>query len=381
MRAALLVLFGVHFVFNMTRPLLSLYASSLGAGALEIGLVASAYALLPLVLAMRLGRLADAMGEKLPGVMGAAGVVVGMSLPFLFPSMEALYLSQIIIGVSHTLCLIALQSVVGHASTDGARDRNFGMLAMAASLGGLVGPVVGGYVSEYWSYRSAFLVASLVGVVPVAFATLLPSLPRRSRSRPVTTEPGGSLGLLKIPALRYAVAISALVVFTRDIFIIYFPLLAKQAGVAESTIGWIIAVQGLAIVVVRLFLGRLTLALGRERVLLASILIAGVAFTLVPFVSQIALLGLLSVLMGLGLGCGQPISIATTYGASPKNKTGEALGLRLAVSRLSQFIAPLLLGAIAAWIGLLSVFYISGACLVGGAFVLRRGDDYIGNAR
>jgi MFS family permease len=105
-----------------------------------------------------------------------------------------------------------------------------------------------------------------------------------------------------------------------------------------------------------------------------SILTAGFAFLLIPFTWHTWLLGVLSICMGIGLGCGQPLSMTTAYYASPKARTGEVLGLRLASNRLSQLLAPLAFGLVGQAAGLIFVFYISGAFLIGGAF-LTRGKD------
>jgi MFS family permease len=176
---------------------------------------------------------------------------------------------------------------------------------------------------------------------------------------------------LKIPDLRKALASSALVLYSRDIFVAYFPLLALQYGLSASATGWIITVQGIAMMTIRIFLYRLTRTVGRNQVLLISILMAGLSFILVPLTEQTVVLVLISALMGAGLGCGQPLSMTTTYNASPRDRTGEVLGLRLATNRLSQTIAPLFFGLVGSWAGLVSVFYVSGAFLLGGAMATR----------
>lgn len=64
--------------------------------------------------------------------------------------------------------------------------------------------------------------------------------------------------------------------------------------------------------------------------------------------------------------------MTTTYNASPKDRTGEVLGLRLAINRLSQLIAPMMFGLLGTWAGVVSVFYVSGAFLIGGAFLTKQ---------
>jgi MFS family permease len=179
-----------------------------------------------------------------------------------------------------------------------------------------------------------------------------------------------SLGLLKLPELRRALIASALALYSRDIFVAYFPLYADSVGISASGIGWILSIQGMMMVAVRFFLTRLTDGFGRDRVLAGSIVIAGLSFLFMPFTHNAVLLGVLGALMGAGLGCGQPLSMATTYNASPKSKTGEALGLRLMVNRLSQLIAPMFFGVIGASLGLISVFVASGVFLLAGTLAI-----------
>jgi MFS family permease len=371
LRTIVLIAFGFHTMVNMTRPLTTLFATGLGAGTFEIGMLTATYAFFPLILAIHAGRFADRMGDRLPVLLGTIGTMAGSLIPFLFPSMASLYISQILIGISHVLVQISLQNVLGNSATKETRDHFFSMFSMVVATGSFVGPIIGGYVAEHLSYSHAFFTAFFVGLLPAALTILIPVI--KVQKEKSSQDVSSSFSLLKIPILRKALASSALVLYSRDIFVAYFPLFASQSGISASSIGWIIAIQGLAMMVVRFFLNRLTLSLGRDRVLLISITTAGLAFLFVPLASIMAgnlyVYGLLSALMGLGLGCGQPLSMTTTYNASPKTRTGEVLGLRLASNRLSQMVAPLFFGMVGSWAGLLSVFYVSGAFLIGGALL------------
>lgn len=239
---------------------------------------------------------------------------------------------------------------------------------MVVSISQFVGPIIGGYLAEYTSYSFAFFVSAIIGVVPIIIAFGVPILTVEKENTPIKKE-GNIFTLLKIPLLRKALISSALVLYSRDIFVAYFPLYASSLHISESSIGWIIGIQGLAMVPVRFFLARLSMLIGRERLLLISILVAGISFFCIPFTSSVILLKLLAALMGAGLGFGQPLSMTTMYNSSPKSKTGEVLGLRLATNRISQLSAPILFGIIGSSAGLLSVFIVSGVFLVGGAFV------------
>lgn len=336
---------------------------------MEVGMLASIYAFLPLLLAVTAGKFADRAGDRLPVFIGMLGCIAGMAMPYWFKSLLSLYFSQVIVGISHIIVNLALQNALGHASSQENRDHYFGIFSMVVALAGFVGPIIGGYVSEHFSYSIVFLLAGIICFGPIVLSPFLPA--GKSKPQNIETAGASSLGLLKLPQLRAALLSSALVLYSRDIFVAYFPLYAQNIHLSDSVIGWIVAIQGLAMVPVRLYLSRLAEWMGRQRLLLSSILLAGGSFLLVPLFEQVYALVLLSALMGFGLGCGQPLSMTTIYNVSPRNRTGEVLGLRLATNRLSQLIAPLFFGLLGNWIGLVAVFYVSGAFLIGGAYLTR----------
>ena len=77
-------------------------------------------------------------------------------------------------------------------------------------------------------------------------------------------------------------------------------------------------------------------------------------------------------LLGLGLGVGAPISMALIYEASPPDRIGEVLGLRLSLINAMQTVVPLTAGAIGAALGVGPVFWTLAALMVIGAWAARR---------
>ncbi|WP_240419493.1 MFS transporter [Paenibacillus periandrae] len=364
-RTVLVLVLGFQIILNMTRPVVTLFAVEMGAGIFEIGVLTASFAVFPLFLAVYAGRIADRAGDKLPIIAGLIGLTAGVALPYCFPTMWALYLSQVTVGSSQIFLAISLQNLLGNASPQEKRDHYFGMFTTTVSLGGVIGPIAGGYLAEHFDYPSVFLTSIFMGLVPIALAF---SIPFAKRWKRVKRQPVGStFHLLKMPLLRKALLSSVLVTYSRDIFIAYFPLFGNQLDVSDSTIGLVIAFQGLTMVAVRYFLGKLTEVFNRNHILLVSIIVAGISFLLIPAADSEWKLIVLSAFMGAGLGCGQPLSMTTIYNHSPISRTGEVLGLRIAANRLSQLIAPLFFGLIGSWTGVVSVFYISGAFLVGGS--------------
>ena len=82
-------------------------------------------------------------------------------------------------------------------------------------------------------------------------------------------------------------------------------------------------------------------------------------------------IGLVSFLMGLGLGGTRPISMMLMFAHSPPGRTGEAMGLRLTAENLTRLVAPFLFGVIASAAGLAAVFWLNALMLGAGAMFMR----------
>jgi predicted MFS family arabinose efflux permease len=109
--------------------------------------------------------------------------------------------------------------------------------------------------------------------------------------------------------------------------------------------------------------------MGEVGVLTASLFVAGITYLLVPLVSHAALLALMSFLLGVGLGCAQPLTIILTYNHAPPGRSGEALGMRLTVNKLTQIAVPLIFGAMGSAFGLIPVFWANGVFLLAGGVI------------
>ena len=154
-----------------------------------------------------------------------------------------------------------------------------------------------------------------------------------------------------------------------ELFTFYFPVYGRSVGLSASAIGMVMASYAVAAFIVRLGMHRAAKRLGEVGVLTASLFIAGATYFLVPLVSQAPLLALVAFLLGIGLGCAQPLTILLTYNHAPAGRSGEALGMRLTVNKLTQIAVPIVFGGLGSAFGLIPVFWANGAFLLAGGFV------------
>lgn len=364
-----------HVVVQALRPLTTLYAAEAGANPLEVGVIAAAFGFSPLLLAVPAGRLADRRGPRLPVVWGSVGLALATALSGLLPAakgkatLAVLVVAQGLSGIAQLYVIVALQAATAAIGEPRERDHHFGLFSFWVSLGGFVGPLIGGVLADRVGLRSTFLLFGLAGLAPAALGRGLAALALRGAAP--DRGPMSAWRLLRLPGMPAAMSASMLVLFANDQLATYFPLYAADAGLTAGTIGFALALRSAAAMVVRLLLDPAIRRFGRPAVLAASLLSAGLPIAAVPLTRDAFALTALLALTGFGLGVGQPLGMAAVSLAVPPAERGMALGLRLAGNRLSQVLSPLFFGALGASLGLAPVFWASSAILAVGTLSAR----------
>lgn len=359
--------------FMSSRVLMSLYAIQLGASPAAIGVLIALYGLGPLLLSVQAGRICDRFGTYWPTVIGSGGLAVGFLIPWLFPGLEVLYASALVIGAALVFINIAVQNLVASLGEADARTRNVSLQSLAVSLGALLGPLLVGLSIDHRGHVPTFLYLTLIVAASCAGWVACRRVIPHSGRAPRAARTGGVRDLLGQPSLRRIIIMSGLVIAGVDLYNFYMPIYGHSIELSATMIGVILGAHAAANLVVRSFLPLLVRRWGEEPVMTASMVLAGVTFLLFPFVHQVAFLLLLSFTLGLVLGVGQPLSLVMTYNRAPAGRTGEALGLRFMVVNLTHMIIPIAAGTIGAAFGVITVFFANSVLMLGGGYAHYRG--------
>ena len=351
------------------KILVSLSALAAGASPFEVGVLAAMFAVFPLALAVYAGKASDRIGVKRPIVAGAAVIGMGIALPLAVPGIAGLLLASALIGLGHIFFHVSIHNLVGAYGEGEARTRNFATFALGASVAAFIGPALGGISIDLWGFRAAHAILAVIAVLPALLLALIPGIipARAPHSKP--ERGGGSLELLRDRGLVRTLVMSGVTLTGIELFTFYFPVYGRAVGLSASAIGIVMSCYAVAAFIVRMGMPRATRSLGEVGVLTASLFVAGATYLMVPFVSEAPLLGLMAFLLGIGLGCAQPLTIILTYNHAPPGRSGEALGMRLTVNKLTQIAVPLAFGALGSAFGLLPVFFANGAFLLAGGII------------
>jgi predicted MFS family arabinose efflux permease len=362
-----------HSAFNGSRMLVSLYAIHLHASPFTVGSLMSFYALVPMLFAVTAGRLIDRSGARWPMFGASLSVALGALLPFVWPRLETLYAASTLIGTGFMVFHVAVNQVVGALGRAEDRASNFSWLALGFSVSGSLGPLLTGFAIDSIGHAATFLLLFLFPLPPLAVLWLnRPALPQ-ARERKADAGERRVMDLLRSRELRRVFIASGLLSMGWDLYTFVIPIYASRIGLSASTIGVIMGTFAIATFAVRLVMPLLVRRVKPWHTITAALLIAAGTYSLFPFFSSVPLLMALSFVLGIGLGCSQPMVMALLYNTSPPGRQGEAVGVRTTVLNASHTVLPLVFGALGAALGMGPVFWsMAGLLAAGGYFINRR---------
>lgn len=366
-------------LFNMTafrgsKVLVSLFALDLGSGQIMLGVIVALYSLCPILLALYAGRLSDRLGVRWPLTLGSLGIALSLALPGVLPSLPALYVSALLLGASYVFYSVSVQNLIGMLSTPETSTRNFSNLSLVIASGGFAGPLLAGFAIDALGYAAAYLCLAVTPVISAAlmFGARQRLAALRGGKSKNSEEAGYAVGLLSNVPLRRTLITSGIILTAIDLFQFYMPVYGHAIGLSASTIGMVLAMFAAASFIVRIIMPRLVDRFGDEPVLTASIFIAAATYLLFPLVESGVLLAVIAFLLGMGTGCGQPLTLMMIYARAPEGRSGEAMGLRMTINNLTHLTVPLLFGAIGTAFGVAPVFLANAAMLAASGTLSRR---------
>jgi len=364
--------FLTHVGFAGSRLAVPLYAVDQGASPFIVGTVVALYAALPAMLAVPAGRMIDRLGYKTPPLFGTSAVFTALMLPFLWQSMPVLYFTACLLGVGFMALQLATQTLAGAIAAPDERARNFSWLSIGFASANLTGPLLTGFLIDRIGYAYTFASIAL----PLVPAIVISSLAKRwipptaqKKSEPIS---GGFFDLLKIRDLRNTLIASGIVSSAWDVYQFFMPIYGRFVGLSATVIGTIMSAFAISIILLRVVLPWAVRRSSEARLLTYAMFVACFAFALFPFFKNPFALAAVSFLLGIGCGCGQPLSMTLVFNASPKGRAGEATGMRITVNQVTHFVIPLLFGSLGSVAGYAPVFLTNAGFLAIGGWISRR---------
>jgi MFS family permease len=360
---------GLHACTQGVRMAAPLQALHDGRGAWAVGVLMAFFALLPALLALHAGRMADRHGYHRPVRVAAALSLVGAASAGLSGHYVVLCLAGAFCGAGSGFGMIAIQRTAGRLARDRTeRVRIFSWVALAPAIAGLIGPLLAGELIDHLGFRAAF---GALALLPAATLLIARAVPRETGrvAAPSTDAPRArpAWELLRAAPFRQLLLVNWLVSASWDVFGFALPILGHQRGMSASELGAVMFAYAAASMGVRVVIALVAHRLSRNAMMVGALAATAAVFAAFPLLHGVAAMCVCAAVLGLALGAVQPAILASVHDASPADRHGEALALRSLTVHVSMAAMPLLFGAAGAALGAGTLFWIMAAALATGS--------------
>lgn len=376
-RWLLLVLLNSGFIqagVYVVRPMITYRAVDLGADAVLVGLVGSAFAVAPLIFAILMGKWVDRGRAGTALVVGSAiALLVTLGLIFV-ETLSFLFIAMPLLGIGHLFAMLGGQTMIANRSADPKYERNFGLLTFYASVGHAIGPFFGGVLADrggtevdvnaaLW-FAIALFVGAVLSVVGLFAKTEMAKGDLDLNANAVRR-------VLSVKGYKSAIFVAGSSTAVVDVMLIFLPLLGRQLGFGSTEIGILLAIRAVSSMGVRVVLGRINDRFGMKFILNAGALVTLLGSVAIAFVTQFYLLAIVIAITGFAMGIGQPATMAWVSRISDPQHRGLAISIRLTSNRLGQVVVPAVAGTLA-FGGIGTVFFLLAALQAASIVVTNR---------
>jgi MFS transporter, DHA1 family, tetracycline resistance protein len=322
-------------------PLLPFYAQRFGASAVEIGFLASSFALCQLVASPVLGRLSDRYGRKRILILSQLGTFAGLVLMARAESLAVLFLARMIDGFTAGNLPLA-QAYIADRTEGPDRAKQFGLIGVAFGIGLVLGPALSGWLSGFdWNYP-VYLAAGLSLLSVAATSALLPADGPKTKPAPGL----GGLGLLadfwRRAELRPWLLAFFVFVFAMGWFTQGLALFAQaRLSFGPKEVGYWMAYCGvLGIIVQGGLIGRLVRRFGEARLVRLGFAVDVAGYGALSLVGSFPALLAVSTLFAAGNSCLRPALTALISRKAKPEEQGAVLGLTGSLQSLGMIVGP-----------------------------------------
>jgi DHA1 family tetracycline resistance protein-like MFS transporter len=352
-KSPLLPIFLIVFIdllgFGLILPLLPFYAKSFGASELTIGLLLASYSLMQFIGAPVLGRLSDRYGRRPILLISQLGTFVGFIMLGFANGLGMLFASRIVDGVSGGNISTA-QAYIADISDEKNRAKNFGLIGAAFGLGFIMGPAIGGFLSQFGYQVPAFAAAGL-SFLSMALTFFLLHEPERK----ATASREFSVKALKRAFAHPTIGILLTMVFTFGLafamFQTSFALFASaRFGFDVQQTALVLTYVGVLSVIMQLLVvKRVVKRLGENRSIMVTMASLALGLVLMAAVQNPWMLIVVMPILSFGGGVTSPVLTSLISKSVDRAEVGGMLGISTSVDSLSRVAAPILGNALLAF--------------------------------
>lgn len=360
----------VQVVISVTRVTTSYRAVELALPVAWIGVISAAYSIIPLALAVWVGRFIDRGHDALATWIGGALLVVACLGFLVWSTAVGLFVCTALVGLAQLFLIAGQQMVCMRCAAPARFEQSFGNYMVANALGQGLGPYIVGWAGGGATVPPTnflFDLSLIAAVLVLLFALAMRPRHADEDEQAQSSQPIAVAGLLRTPGFVALIILGVIAVSSQDLIVVYLPLFGTERGIEVADIGTLLTIRAVASVVSRFLYVRIVAAVGRHRLMVASSVTAAFAFVALAVPAPLIVMGLAIAVIGFAIGLATTLTVTGVVGMFAAGARATANSLRMMGNRFGQMVFPVGAGLVATAAGVGGVFVIIAASLIASA--------------
>ena len=340
----MLVQLSTNFSMGIISPILSLFIRSQGLSMTQIGLIGISSMLGWFIWEPIMGIMTDRLNKRL---LLASSLISTTILYGVYPLANS-FLSFTVLEFIKTSVMsaysIPVKSLAAELLPVQDRGRAYGRYTMIISFGGMISPLLGGYISELTSFSIPFYIAAFFGSLGVITVF---SIKYDEQSRGVKSD--------QLKGIKNILSSSVLAIFSvRGIYFFnagftgsFLPIYLNESTrftASESQIGAFYTILRLVGAIFRSIIGDFCDKIGNNVIISASLVGMGISYLGLMYLSGTYLMYLLGGLFGLFQAAADISMMLQLISIMPKEQSGLTMGLYSESENIGGLISTPTLG-------------------------------------
>ncbi len=358
-----LLLWNVSLSVTLTGPVLPLYIEKLGIGIVGWSTLAAMFALGMFLFEWVWGSLSDRTNRRHLLIFSLSC----MSAIFILYTRHGSFFFFLVLQLLSGAVGVVVGPTTRASVSEESSLKSAGLYASGwwvfSSIGRIIGPLIGTYIAQSWSFEYSFYTSSALSVllIFIVFWSFPPSRQLAGRSKSMIYGLNSTLRRRSAQFL-FLSAIFAFMGFS--IVRAFLPLYASgRFGMSTVEVGTLISTVAASQLVAILFLGWLSDRFGRKPMIIVGFLLCSGSFLLYLLANTAYQIFLVSIAAGLGLSA-TSLLLAIVPDVTPKRMYGTVVGIYGSCEDLGIIMGPLVYGLVWSAIGPTYIFVASAVTQV-----------------
>ena len=329
---------------EMYLPLLPLYLQNMGADIRQVGLFFTISAVLPLLFQIFGGWISDSVGRLKAVAFGSLAGLFTFIIFFVSPSWQWGLVAMATSAIGRSFVAPSFRAFIAEQSDESNRGKIYGMADTIFAVVGVLGPPLGGIISDRMGYKAMFLIAGIIFSVATIIRIAMATQTKRKEAdtdkqeSPKAEKPtwkGLKTSIASMVALLLTGGVATWILISDGILDINFNMVGQlmpiymqnEVGITNTQIGLLNSVSSIVTMALMSFMGWLSDKKGERLAIAGGMVTLSISMTVFVFSRNFYSMMVSWALFGLGNSMISPAYNSLISKAVPEKLRGLAFGL------------------------------------------------------